>query len=481
MKLNSFWKVAVAVALICLGSTSAFAEGRVFTSDVVIIGAGGAGMAAAVSAAQAGAKVTVLEKLPVIGGHTIISGGSVNAPDPERQGKVGIKDSPDLFYEQTLKAGDYRGEPGVVRVLADNATDMLKWFESLGLKWDDRVFEAWGGLYPRSHNSGAAAAGKDYIRVLNDNAKKLGVTIKTNTKVVELIREANGGPVTGLKAVNKSGDTDTYLAKAVIIASGGFTANIPMRMKYNPRLNDKFRTTANPQGKALDGSTGEGITMAKKIGADDVGMDYIQLIPFSGGRVIDYVGGDIFVNFDGKRFVNEGGRRDAISDAILSQRGQKMWVITDDQSIKGASLHTKLEKGIVFKADTIEEMAKKMNVDPKVLQNTLERYNQYGKDKQDPDFGKTMFTQVIDKAPYYFGIETADVHFTCGGLRISPSTEVIDLDNKVIPGLYAAGETTGGVHGTNRAGGNSLTAIFVFGRIAGTNAAKLAATKVAAN
>ncbi|QEM70043.1 flavocytochrome c [Geobacter sp. FeAm09] len=473
MKLNSMWRIVVAAAVICVSGTTAFAAGRVFTNDVVIIGAGGAGLAAAVSAAQSGAKVTVLEKLPVIGGHTIISGGSVNAPDPERQAKAGIKDSPDLFYEQTLKAGDYRNDPAVVRVLADNATDMLTWFESLGLKWDDRVFEAWGGLYPRSHNSGAAAAGKDYIRVLNDSAKKLGVTVKTNTKVMDLLRDGSEGRVYGVKALNKSGDTDTYLAKAVIIASGGFTANIPMRMKYNPRLNEKFRTTANPQGKALDGSTGDGIIMAKKIGADDVGMDYIQLIPFSGGRVIDYVGGDIFVNFDGKRFVNEGGRRDAIADAILSQRGQKMWVITDDQSIKGASLKTKLEKGIVFKADTVEEMARKMEVDPKVLQQTLDRYNQYAKDKQDPDFGKAMFTQTVDKAPYYFGIETADVHFTCGGLRISPKAEVIDLDGKAIPGLFAAGEVAGGIHGTNRAGGNSLTAIFVFGRIAGTNAAQL--------
>jgi len=473
MTTSRFTSTAASLLLILAG-LSAQAKDRTIETGVLIVGSGGAGLAAAVSASATGAKVTVLEKLPVMGGHTIISGGSVNAPDPERQAKAGIKDSADLFFEQTLKAGDYRNDPALVRVMADNATGMIKWFEELGLKWDDRVFEAWGGLYPRGHNSGAAAAGRDYIRVLYENARKQGVTVKYNTKVTELLREPNGGRVYGLKATAKNGDTETYLAKAVVMATGGFTANIPMRMKYNPRLDEKFRTTANPQGKALDGSTGEGIIMAKKVGADDVGMDYIQLIPFSGGRVIDYVGGDIFVNFDGKRFVNEGGRRDAISDAILSQRGQKMWVITDDQSVKGASLQTKLEKGIVFKADTIAEMAARMQVDPAVLTATLTRYNQYAKDKQDPDFNKTMFTQTIDKAPYYFGIETADVHFTCGGLRINPRTEVIDLDGKVIEGLFAAGEVTGGIHGTNRAGGNSLTAIFVFGRIAGANAAALA-------
>lgn len=473
MKFNRLCQFAILATLLCFATTPAVAGGQVYTSDVIVIGAGGAGMASAVSAAQSGAQVTVLEKLPMIGGHTIISGGSVNAPDPERQKKLGIEDSADLFYEQTLKAGDYRGDPEVVRVFADNANGMLKWFESMGLKWDDRVFEAWGGLYPRSHNSGAVAAGRDYIRVLNTTAKQLGVKIKTNTEVLSLIREDNKNEVLGVKARNKAGEIDTYLAKAVIIASGGFTANVPMRMKYNPRLNDNFRTTANPRGKALDGSTGDGIIMAKKIGADDVGMDYIQLIPFSGGRVIDYVGGDIFVNFDGKRFVNEGGRRDVISDAILSQRGQKMWVITDDQSIKGASLETKLKKGIVYKAETVAKMAEIMDVDAKTLQKTLDRYNKYAKDKQDPDFGKAMFTQTIDKAPYYFGIETADVHFTCGGLRISPKAEVIDIEGNVIPNLYAAGEVTGGVHGTNRAGGNSLTDIFVYGRIAGANAAQL--------
>jgi len=470
----SLFNGKAALLLLSLASLTTRAADRTLQTEVLVVGCGGAGLAAAVSASSTGTKVTVLEKLPVMGGHTIISGGSVNAPDPERQAKLGIKDSPDLFFEQTLKAGDYRSDPALVRVLADNATDMIHWFEQLGLKWDDRVFEAWGGLYPRGHNSGAAAAGKDYIRVLYDNAKKQGVTIRYNTKVLELLREPNGGRVYGVKASARNGDTETWLAKAVVLATGGFTANIPMRMKYYPRLDEKFRTTANPNGKALDGSTGDGILMAKKVGADDVGMDYIQLIPFSGGRVIDYVGGDIFVNFDGRRFVNEGGRRDAIADAILSQRGQKMWVITDDQSIKGASLQNKLEKGIVFKADTVEAMAARMSVDPAVLKTTLDRYNQYAKDKTDPDFNKTMFTQTIDKAPYYFGIETADVHFTCGGLRIDPKAEVLDLEGKVIPGLFAAGETTGGIHGTNRAGGNSLTTVFVFGRIAGTNAALLA-------
>ncbi len=138
-------------------------------------------------------------------------------------------------------------------------------------------------------------------------------------------------------------------------------------------------------------------------------------------------------------------------------------------------METKLKKGIVFKADTVEEMAKKMNVDPKVLQQTLDRYNEFAAKKEDPDFGKTTFTQLINKPPYYFGTETQDVHFSCGGLRITPQAQVVDVNGKVIPGLYAAGETTGGIHGTNRAGGNALIDNFVFGRIAGQQAAATAA------
>ena len=464
------------VALFVTGYVGiAFAD-QVVDTDIVVVGAGGAGFSAAVAAAEAGAKnIVLLEKNPVVGGHTVISGGSVNAVDTKRQKAMGIEDSADKMAAQTLKAGDYRADPALVKTLADNSEAAINWMEGLGVQWNPRVFEAWGGLFARSHNSGDKNAGHDYIRVLNKAAKAHGVQIKTNTKAVELLRKDDQSPVTGVVAQAKNGEKITYNAKAVVLATGGFTANVPMRMRYDRRLDASFKTTANPTGKGFDGSTGDGINMATKVGADTDGMNYIQLIPFVGGRVIDYVGGDIFVDPQGKRFVNEGGRRDAIADAVLALPGRTMWVITDDQSLKGASLETKLKKGIVFKADTVEEMAKKMNVDPKVLQQTLDRYNEFAAKKEDPDFGKTTFTQLINKPPYYFGTETQDVHFSCGGLRITPQAQVVDVNGKVIPGLYAAGETTGGIHGTNRAGGNALIDNFVFGRIAGQQAAAPAA------
>ncbi|MDR3764766.1 MAG: flavocytochrome c [Acidobacteriota bacterium] len=448
------------------------AQERIISTDVVVIGAGGAGYNAAITAAQAKAKVIILEKMPVVGGATIISGGSMNFPDPKLQEPAGIKDSPEIMYKQMLAAGDYRGDPELVKVFTDHAPELRAWYESLGIQWAGRVFEPFGGLYPRGHNTGAVNAGHDYIRVLNDAAKKLGVEVRTNTRAVALLRDGDHGSVYGVKAEDKEGKV-TFLAKAVIVATGGFADNVELRMKHDPRLDASFHTTANPTGKGVDFATGDGILMGQNIRADVVGMDYIQMIPWAGGRVTDYVGADIYVNSDGKRFVNEGGRRDRIADGILAQKGHFCWVITDDQSVKGSQLEPGLKAGRVHKANTIEEMAKVMEVEPKVLKETIERYNKFAASKQDPDFGKTTFTQLINKPPYYFGIEHENVHFTEGGLRINVNTEVLDLDGKVIPGLFAAGEVTGGIHGTNRAGGNSLAAISVFGRIAGKNAAGL--------
>ncbi|MDR3763179.1 MAG: flavocytochrome c [Acidobacteriota bacterium] len=474
MKFARLAILSLFAGLFGMGAYAQPAPERVVNTDIVVIGAGGAGFNAAVTAAQAKAKVIMLEKMPTIGGATIISGGSMNFPDPKLQEPKGIKDSPDIMYRQTLDAGDNRGDPALVRVLADNAPELKQWYESLGLVWADRVFEPFGGLFPRGHNSGATTAGRDYVRVLNDEAKKLGVEIRTNTRAVSLIRDGANGSVYGVKAEDKEGKI-TFLAKAVVIATGGFSGNVEMRMKYDPRLDKSFHTTANPSGKAVDFNTGDGILMGEHVGAELVGMDYIQLIPWYGGRAIDYVGGDVWVNSEGKRFVNEGGRRDKIADAILAAKGQFCWVITDDQSIKNSTVESKLKTGLIKKANTIEEMAKGMDMDAKVLRATLERYNKFAALKQDPDFGKTTFTQLINKPPYYYGMERENVHFTEGGLHITPRTEVLDVDGKIIPGLYAAGEVTGGVHGDNRAGGNSLAAISVFGRIAGKNAAALVA------
>lgn len=460
----------VAIFLIALLATSAYgvaaaAKPKAQLYDVVVVGAGGAGLNAAVTAADKGAKVVVIEKMPVVGGNTILMGGFYNCADPERQEKQGIKDSPELHAQQTLAAGDRRGNPDLVRVLCENALDGLKWYESLGVKFADEVFQGYGALYPRSHPTVPNEQGKPYIRALNNAAKSRNVSIMLNTRAVSLLKDGADGPVYGVRAVDKSGKETIFLAKAVVIATGGFSANVEMRSKYDPRFDATVGTTNHP------GATGDGIIMAQEVGADVVGMDYIQCIAVMGGLATLDVGAMIYVNLEGDRFADEGARRDVLTEAVFSQTGKKVWVITDEKSQKAYDVDAMVKKGTLVRADTIEELAEKMKMDGAKLIATMDRYNKFAEAGNDEDFHKGSLTQTITHPPYYAGLGQPVVHHTMGGLRINVNAEVLDIHGNVIPGLFAAGEVTGGIHGTNRVGGNAIQDITVFGRIAGNSAA----------
>ena len=231
-------------------------------------------------------------------------------------------------------------------------------------------------------------------------------------------------------------------------------------------MGKEFPTTANPFGSTFDGATGDGLLMAQRIGAATKDVEYF----FGGGRLLDYVGGDIYVNTVGKRFVNEGGSWKEVSEAILKQPGREIWAITDSQSQKGASLGIKLMNKVISKADSIEEMAAKMKVPKKILKETLETYNHYASEGKDPLFGKALFTQTIDRPPYYFGKEKLGVHFCYGGIKLNKNAEVVSTSGSIIPGLYVCGEASGGPHGHDRMGGVALMSAFVFGGIAGKQA-----------
>ena len=245
-----------------------------------------------------------------------------------------------------------------------------------------------------------------------------------------------------------------------------------MRLKYDERLDASLFTTANPTGRGFDGSTGDGILLAEKLGAQTVDMEAIQLIPLRGGRLLNYVGGHIIVDSSGKRFVDESKGVKAVGEAYLNLPDRIFWVITDSQSQKSLDLDAKLLAGTVRMADSVAEMAKEMHVSAKVLQETLDRYNQFAEQGEDKDFSKKVFTQKIDKPPFYFGREQFDIHYSCGGLKINKACQVIDKAYKPIPNLYAVGEVTGGIHGRDRLGGDSLIACFVFGKIAGEEIAR---------
>lgn len=440
--------------------------------DVIVVGTGVAGLTAACSALEAGAgKVLILEKSPVVGGHSILSTGYVAAVDKPRQQRAGIEDSPDLMLQNMLEVGGYLNDVELAKIVCENSEDTVYWLEKMGVKWDGNVYQTVAGLHPRSHITNFVRAGYDYVIALLSSAKKMGAKLALNTRALELIEKE--GKVVGIQVQNSDRSITGLFAKAIILATGGFTANVELRKKFDPRLTAEFPTTANPNRKSFDGATGDGLLMALKLGAATKDAEHLQLIPFWGGRLLDYVGADIYVNNQGFRFVNEAASWRDVSNSILEQDKREMWAITDSQSTKGASLGVKLMNGTVKKALTIKEMAKAMGVPVQNLEETIRNYNQYVSEGLDPIFGKKVFTQKIEKPPFYFGKEKLAVHFCCGGIKLNKKAEVVKTDGSIIPGLYVCGEASGGPHGHDRLGGVALTSAFVFGRIAGKNAASL--------
>lgn len=451
-----------------------------YTTDVVIIGGGGAGLSAAVSAHENGADVIVLEKMPQVGGNTIISGSAYNAVDPGRQEKLDIEDSIEKHYKQTYEGGDKEGDPELIRTLVENSYPTLEWLEDLGMEFSDNVFTVLGGLWPRAHEpikplgTGYIDTYMDYIEQTNDE-----VQVLLETEATELI--VDGDRIVGVEAESADSNITVNANKGVIIASGGFGANIEMRDEYNihwPDLTD-LKTTNHP------GATGDGITMGDQVGANLVGMEHIQLLPMGdpetgslSGNIEQGVENRLFVNKDGNRFVDEGARRDVMTQALMEQEDQFMWVIVDKHSYPTGDTKNNFDESIdelieeerAYKADTLEDLAEQIGVDPDNFVKSVEEFNK-AVDQGEDEFGRTLFDQKIDTAPFYAGARVPTVHHTMGGLQINTEAQVLNKDGEVIEGLYAAGEVTGGIHGTNRLGGNALADINVFGKIAGENAA----------
>ena len=500
------------------------------TADVVIVGGGGAGLAAATAAKQAGASVIVIEKMGTVGGNSIICGGIYNTPDEELQstvemsdsvkslvetaiaadpvsdehaeliaavkadyeawqaaGSKGLFDTPNWYALQTWNGGDQVGQLNLVKVLANNALPGLRWLEDLGMEFSDKIGQGAGSLYQRTHSS-LDSMGTGYINAFMKAVGEENVLV--NTKGESLIQDETGR-VVGVKATNPDGSELTLHAnKGVIIATGGFSANVEMRQKYNtsgkwPELGENVMTTN------AAGITGDGITMASEIGAGLVDMEQIQLLylgnPFNGGMTRytprDLSGTDqiIFVNKEGKRFVQEDGRRDVICCALIEQTDGIMYIIESgdgdavdpDELMTGDGYPARQaeEEGYLYIADTLEELAAKLNIDPATLQATVDSFNA-AVDAGEDEFGRKLYSTKLTKGPWIACPRVACVHHTMGGIAINENTEVLDTEGNVIPGLYAAGEVTGGLHGANRLGGNAIVDFVVFGKLAGENAAK---------
>lgn len=459
--------------------TNVVKENREYNADVIVVGGGGAGLAAAVSAHQNGATVLVLEKMPRVGGNTLIAGSAYNAVDPKRQKPLGIEDSIDLHYKHTFEGGDKLGKPVLIKTFVENSYPGIEWLESLGMGFKDEIFTVLGALYPRSHKpekplgTGFIGTYEDYI------SKNKGITVLTDTKVEDLILE--NGRVVGVKATGRKENVIAKAKNGVVIATGGFCANVELRQQYNSKLTKAIPTTNHP------GATGEVMLMAaEKAAANLVGLQYIQLLPMGdpvsgslSGNIEGSVEDRIFVNKSGKRFVAEDERRDVMTNALFEQEDAYMWTIVDTHTYPteqgknnfNETIEDLVKKGRAFKGETVEELAAKIKVDPAVLKDTIDKFNVAVENKTD-EFGRKLFANKLDKAPFYAGPRVPTVHHTMGGIEINEKTQVLDKAGNPIPGLFAAGEVTGGLHGSNRLGGNALAEITVFGKIAGEEAAK---------
>lgn len=452
--------------------------------DVVVIGAGGAGFSAAITAKNAGANVVLLEKMPAVGGNSLISGAEMNVAKNWVQPKLGINDdSPELHAQDTFKGGDGKGDMKVINVMTHQALDAAKWCRDyLGVRFEDDNLFFFGGHSRKRALIPVGHTGTEFIAKFQAKADELGIPVITNMKAEELIKDKDGR-VVGVKAT-MDGSEYTFNAKGgVVLATGGFGANPEMVKKYNPKIDERFKTTDAP------GSTGEALYMAERAGAELVNMGYIQTYPICDplSGAIELIAdarfdGAIMLNQEGKRFVEELQRRDVLSEAILNQTGQYCWVLWNDNigkisnTVKAHANEYEAftKQGIMTTCDDLKCIADFTKIPFDQLQKTVKRVSDMAGKGNDKDFNHRAGLMDMQQGKYYVIKAVPSTHHTMGGVRINEKAEALTAEGKVIPGLWAAGEVTGVTHGTNRLGGNAYTDIIVFGRIAGEAAAKAA-------
>ena len=490
------------------------------TVDVVVVGAGGAGMTAAITATDAGKKVIVVESQPIAGGNSVRSTGGMNAAKTPYQDKNEFKeaagvektlataaekfadnetitalaatvksqwdayqanpqgyfDSVELMELDTLIGGKGKNNPELVKTLAENSAAAIEWLASIGA--EVKNVGAFGGASvkrihrPVNADGKVTAVGAYIVPILEKNLQDRNVQFLFDTTANEIIMK--DGKAVGIKGTGKDGHKVTINAKSVVIATGGFGANAEMVEKYKPELKGFATTNA-------EGAQGQGIEMATAVGAATVDMDQIQIHPTvhieedgNAHLITEGLRGDgaILVNAEGKRFYDEVSTRDKVSAAIIAQPDKSAWLVVDQSMVdKSAVIAGYIKSGYTVTGATYEELAKAMGVDEATFVSTMNTWNQAVEAKSDAEFNRTSFANPLTAAPYYAIKITPAVHHTMGGIVINPKAEVLNEKGEVISGLFAAGEVTGGVHGANRLGGNAVADFVVFGRISGQSAA----------
>ena len=445
--------------------------------DVVIVGAGGAGLTAAVRANQEGAKVLVLEKMSFVGGNSLKASGGMNAAGTKFQEALDITDSGVReFVEDTMNGGHMVNDLSLVVTMSENSSEAVDWLESIGAPLP-KVAATGGTVHKYLHSpEDGSPVGAYLVAKLSEEVERQGIEVMLNTRATEILMD--DGCAVGVKAEDAEHEY-TINANAVIIAAGGFGSNFELMTSFNPSLANAV-TTNHP------GATGDGILMAEAIGAATVDMDQIQLHPTVYQETSTLVSekmrslGAILVNQEGKRFCNDLSTRDAVSAAELEQTGGYAYIIFDQNLVdQNKSAKEYISKGMTFTGETYEELAQNMGLTGDAVGafvQTMETWNAAVASGEDKEFGRNNGMDAdLSTAPFYAIKIAPGIHHTMGGIKINADTEVLDTEGNVIPGLFAAGETTGGVHGGNRIGGNAVCDFVVFGRIAGANAAAFSA------
>lgn len=445
------------------------------TTDTVIVGAGGAGLTSAIQMAQDGKNVTVIEKAGITGGNSSLASAGMNAAETKLQKEEGVNDTVDLFVEDTMKGGHELNNRDLVEFLAKNSADAVDWLEELGAPLKQLKF-AGGQSEMRTHapindEGKSIPVGNYLVSKLTAKAKELGVSIVYDARVEKVLME--DGRAVGVEATYKDGEKLTVNAGAVIVATGGFGSNEELIEKYNPELKGYVSTNA----KSIEG---DAISFLEEIGANFIDMDQIQIHPTvvqkDGSLISEGLRGEgaILVNQDGKRFVDELQTRDFVSKEILSQKDPSAWLIVDQSMFdQSATIAKYFDKGLLTKCDDYKALADLIGTEEETIKETIEGWIEIVKNNEDMEFGRKGMDETrsdLSKAPYYAVQISPGIHHTMGGVEVNTKSEVIDKEGNTIPGLYAAGEVTGGIHGANRLGGNAIADIVVFGRNAAKNA-----------
>lgn len=439
--------------------------------DIIIVGAGGAGMSAALEAKAKGLNPVIFEKMPVAGGNTTKSSSGMNASETKFQKEQGIEDSNDLFYAETLKGGRDTNDKEMLRFFVDHSAGAIDWLDSIGIRLNNLTIT--GGMKEkRTHRpEDGSAVGQYLVKGLVQNVQEKGIPLFVNADVKEITQK--DGKVNGIKVLFNQTDEKLITGSAVVVTTGGFGSNKEMISEVRPDL-DGYVTTNQI------GSTGDGIKMIEQVGGTTVDMDQIQVHPTVQQEKSYLIGeavrgeGALLVNSDGTRFTNELDTRDKVTAAINTLADKSAYLVFDSgvkSRVKAIEQYEKM--GFVIQGDSIEALATAMSVPTDKLQTTLDTWNTAVKNKQDAEFGRTTgMDNDLSTAPYYAIKIGPGVHYTMGGVKINTNTEVLDKDGKPISGLFAAGEVTGGLHGQNRIGGNSVAEIIIFGRQAGIKSAE---------